>query len=207
MPVKLIQYWNISHGRKNEFDVFFKDQFIPSVNRSDAVNMVGSWYVASGEGPYFIAEIVANSPDEMADLIMSPEFIDLRNSLLGLIEDYSSKLLFPTERLESMPIEVEHGFKFNRHFNINAADYYGCYSFMENEYFPLMTRFGIEMVGDWYVEVGSTPYVISEGRADDLSLISKMIQSRENQVLTLKLLSMATNYGCKVLVPSGHLNR
>ena len=157
-------------------------------------------------GDYFITEGVSESADDMATLLMTSMFVELRTELMRLVEDYSAKLLVPTERLETQPIAVQRGFKFNRHFNINAADYYGFYSFMEKEYFPLMDKFGLEMVGDWYVEVGATPYVISEGRADDLSVISKMIQNQENQDLTLKLLSMATDYGCKVLVPSGHMN-
>ena len=68
-------------------------------------------------------------------------------------------------------------------------------------------EFELEMVGDWYVQVGATPYVISEGQSDDLSVISQIIQSQKNQDLMLNLLSMATHYGCKVLVPSGHLNQ
>ena len=62
------------------------------------------------------------------------------------------------------------------------------------------------MVGDWYVGIGGTPYAISESSAKDLSLISRMLQSPENQELIIKLLSMVTAYGCKVLIPSGHIN-
>jgi hypothetical protein len=205
MSVKFIQYWNTIPSRKNEFDTFFKDRFIPTIDRSGVMKMVGSWLVASGEGPYFVSEGISESVDQMATLIMGATFIDLRIELLKLVENYSTKLLVPTGRLDKQPIEIQKGFKFNRHFNINAADYYGFYSFMEKEYFPLMEQFGLEMVGDWYVEVGATPYVISEGRSDDLSVIARMIQSQENQKLMLRLLSMATHYGCKVLVPSGHL--
>jgi hypothetical protein len=205
MAAKLIQYWNIARGRKEEFDIFFREQFIPAIDESGHMKMVGSWLVASGEGPAFVAEGLAKTVEDMATLIMGSTFIELRKELLKLVDDYSTKLLVPTERLAEQPIEIQKGYKFNRHFNINAEDYYGFYAFMEKEYFPMMAAFNLQMVGDWYVEVGATPYVISESRADDLHLISKMIQSRENQVLTLKLLTMATNYGCKVLIPSGHL--
>ena len=207
MAAKLIQYWNIAPSRKNDFDIFFIEQFVPAIDDSGHMKMVGSWLVASGEGPSFVAEGIANTVDDMATLIMGSTFIELRQELLKLVDDYSTKLLVPTERLEEQPIEIQQGYKFNRHFNIKAEDYYGFYAFMEKEYFPMMAAFNLQIVGDWYVEVGATPYVVSESRADDLHLISKMIQSPENQALTLKLLTMATNYGCKVLVPSGHLDQ
>lgn len=207
MSVKLVQYWNIIPTKKAEFDNFFRDQFIATIDQSNAMKMVGSWLVASGEGPYFIAEGVSETVDQMTTLIMGESFINLRRELLKLVEDYSTKLLVPTGRLEPQLTTIQKGFKFNRHFNINAADYYGFYSFMEKEYFPLMDEFKLEMIGDWYVQIGATPYVISEGRSDNLSVISQMLQSQKNQDLMLTLLSMATHYGCKVLVPSGHLNQ
>ena len=206
MSVKLVQCWNIIPTKKAEFDSFFKDRFITTIDQSGAMKIVGSWLVASGEGPYFIIEGVSENVDRMTTLIMGETFVSLRRELLKLVEDYSTKLLVPTGRLEPQPTTVQSGYKFNRHFNINAADYYGFCSFMEKVYFPLMDEFQIEMIGDWYVQIGATPYVISEARSDNLSVISQILQSKKNQDLMLTLLSMATHYGCKVLVPSGHLN-
>jgi hypothetical protein len=206
MPVKLIQYWNIMHGKKAEFDVFFSRRFVPGIDALGQMKMTASWLVASGEGPYFVAEGVSGSADHMATLVIDPGFVALRNELLGLVQDYSTKLLFPTGRVEPQPVEIQQGYKFNRHFNINAADYYACDAFLAQEYFPMMASFGLKMVGDWFVGIGSTPYAISESGADDLSSISRMLQSSENQALMIKLLSMVSSYGCKVLIPSGHIN-
>jgi hypothetical protein len=207
MPVKLIKYWNILHGLKADFDTFFIQEFVPQIDKTGLMKIVGSWHVASGEGPYFIAEGVSSSVDEVESLIMSSEYLELRNKLLRLVGNYSTKLLVPTGRISDRPIEIEHGYKFNQHFNINAADYYAYMTFAEKEHIPKMQSFGIEMVGGWHVEVGATPYVISEGRTKDLSAIGAMLENPDYHALTLKLLSMVSNYGCKVLVPSGHINR
>jgi hypothetical protein len=207
MPVKLIQYWNIIHGRKEDFDRFFMKEFMPEINESGHMKMVGSWLVASGEGPHFVAEGVSNSVEEMENLIMGTTFVDLRQKLFRLVQDYSTKLLVPTGRIDPQPIEIEWGYKFNRHFNINPADYYECHAFMEREYFPRMVDFGNQMVGEWYVDVGATPYVIAESRAEKLTTIGEMLEHAEYQRLTLQLLNMVSNYGCKVLVPSGHINK
>jgi len=72
MPVKLIQYWDIRHFRKTDFDSFFTQQFVPQINDTGLMQMVGSWHVASGEGPYFIAEGIATSVDKVERLIMAP---------------------------------------------------------------------------------------------------------------------------------------
>jgi hypothetical protein len=54
--------------------------------------------------------------------------------------------------------------------------------------------------------VGATPYMIDETRADNLATIGEMLEKPAYQKLTLKLLQLVSNYGCKILVPSGHIN-
>ena len=207
MPVKLIHYWNTLHGHKEDFDRFFIREFVPQIDKTDLMKIVGSWHVASGEGPYFIAEGVSNSVDEVEALIMSAEYLELRNKLFRLVGNYSNKLLVPTGRIAARPVEIEQGYKFNQHFNINPADYYAYIAFAEKEHIPEMQKFGVEMVGGWHVDVGATPYVIFEGRTKELSIIGEMLENPDYHALTLKLLGMVSNYGCKVLVPSGHINK
>jgi hypothetical protein len=207
MPVKLIYYWNILHFRQSDFDVFFTQEFVPRIDESGFMKIAGSWHVASGEGPYFIAEGVCNSVDDVENLIMDPLYVDLRQKLFRLVRDYHTKLLVPTGRIKPYSIEIEHGYKFNQHFNINPADYYGFLSFEEKEHIPGMERLGVKMVGGWNVAVGGTPYVIDETRAEKLATIGEMLENPDYQKLTLKLLGLVSNYGCKILMPSGHINK
>jgi hypothetical protein len=69
-----------------------------------------------------------------------------------------------------------------------------------------MKRFGVTIAGGWNVVVGATPYVVDETRADNLEVIGEMLQNPAYQSLTLQLLQLVSNYGCKILVPSGHIN-
>ena len=206
MPVKLIQYWNILHATKSDFDAYFTQEYVPHINETGFMRMVGSWHVASGEGPYFITEGVAESVAEVESLIMEPVYIDLRNRLLQLVRDYQSKLLVPVESIQPDVPDIEHGYKFNQHFNINPADFYEFLAFEEQVHIPEMERFGLALVGGWSVAVGATPYMIDETRADNLATIGEMLENPAYQKLTLKLLQMVSNYGCKTLVPSGHIN-
>ena len=206
MPVKLVQYWNILHTAKSDFDAYFSREYVPGINATGFMKMVGSWHVASGEGPYFITEGVAQTVAEVESLIMAPLYIDLRHRLLRLVRDYQSKLLVPLESIEPDVPEVEYGCKFNQHFNINPADFYTFLAFEEQVHLPQMKRFGLTLVGGWNVAVGATPYLIDETRADNPATIGEMLENPAYQTLTLKLLQLVSNYGCKILVPSGHIN-
>ena len=206
MPVKLVQYWNILPATQSDFDAYFTREYVPRINESGLMKMVGSWHVASGEGPYFITEGVAETVAEVESLIMAPFYIDLRSRLLRLVNDYQSKLLVPVESIQPDVPDVEHGYKFNQHFNINPADYYEFQAFEEQVHIPEMKRFGLALVGGWSVAVGASPYMIDETRADNLATIGEMLENPTYQKLTLKLLQLVSNYGCKILVPSGHIN-
>ena len=206
MPVKLIQYWNIRHSTQSDFDAYFTREYVHCINETGFMKILGSWHVASGEGPYFITEGVAGTVTEVESLIMTPLYIELRNRLLQLVRDFQSKLLVSIESITPNVPDVEHGYKFNQHFNINPADYYAFLAFEEQVHLPEMKRFGLTLVGGWNVAVGATPYMIDETRADNLVTIGEMLENPAYQKLTLKLLRLVSNYGCKILVPSGHIN-
>jgi len=206
MPVKLIQYWNIQHCTQSDFDAYFTGEYVPRINESGFMKIVGSWHVASGEGPYFITEGVSRSVSEVESLIMASFYIELRQRLLRLVYDYQTKLLVPIESLKPDVPDIEYGYKFNQHFNINPADFYTFLDFEDKVHLPEMKRFGVTIAGGWNVAVGATPYVIDETRADKLEVIGEMLQNPAYQKLTLKLLQLVSNYGCKILVPSGHIN-
>ncbi len=206
MPVKLVQYWNILQATQSEFNAYFTREYVPRINETGLMRMVGSWHVASGEGPNFITEGVAGTVTDVESLIMAPLYADLRNRLLQLVRDFQSKLLVPVESIEPDIPDLEHGYKFTQHFNINPADFYAFLAFEEQVHLPEMKRFGLSLVGGWNVAVGATPYIIDETRADNLATIGEMLENPAYQKLTLKMLQLVSNYGCKILVPSGHIN-
>lgn len=207
MPVKIVQYWNVEPRRQEEFDDFLKGEFIPGLADEGLMQVVGAWHVASGEGPYFVCEIMSETVAQVDACLMGANYLRLRGRLLDLVTGFRSKLLIPTGRVENQPIELQTGYKFNQHFNINADDYYSFVSFVKRVHLDSMQSFGLTMVGGWYVVVGATPYVIAEGRADDLTVIGRMLQNPRFKEVTQGLLEMVSGYGCKVLVPSGHLNQ
>jgi hypothetical protein len=206
MPAKLIQYWNIRHGCHDDFDSFFTRQFIPQINDTGLMQIVASWHTASGEGPYFLVEGVSATLEDVESLVMGPVFGKLRQELFRLVSDYRSKLMMPRNFAETEPVEVEQGFKFTQHFNINAADIYAFDSFFQEAYVPHLKERGIDLVGEWNVVVGATPYVSIETRAKALEIFGELLENPDCRRMTRDLLNMVSCYGCKILVPSGHLN-
>ncbi|MBW1720629.1 MAG: hypothetical protein JRH13_00335 [Deltaproteobacteria bacterium] len=207
MPVKLVQYWDVLKGKDGPFDDFFSSEFVPRINDTGLMMLTGSWRVASGEGPTFITEGVSRAIKDVEKLITAPSFIQLRRKLLSLVENYHSKLLVPTGVIPAKPVEIEHGYKFNQHYNVNPQDFYAFKDFEREEQMPGLESFGLEMLGGWYVAVGSTPHIIAEGRVEEITTIGKMLQDPAYREMTLKLLGLVSCYGCKILVPSGHINR
>lgn len=214
MSAKLIQYWNIRPGCQGDFGPFFTQEFVPRINATGLMRIVESWHTASGEGPYFLVEGASHSLEEAEAMIMGPVFIELRQKLFHLVSDYVTKLLTPRKGSESGPVEsgagsveIDRGYKFTQHFNINAADTYAFDSFFKETYARQITKWGIHLVEEWNVVVGATPYVVIETRAEALAAIGKMLESQSYRELTTKLLNMVSGYGCKILMPSGHLNQ
>ena len=206
MSAKLIQYWNIRHGCHDDFDPFFSQEFIPRINDTGLMQIIASWHTASGEGPYFVVEGISDSMEDVEELIMGSMFEQIRQKMFLVVSDYFTKLLVPRGFAETDPVEVEHGFKFTQHFNINAADIYAFDSFFKQTYVPYLNKWGIGLVGEWNVAVGATPYVVIETRAGKLDLFGELLENPDYHRLTKDLLNMVSGYGCKILVPSGHLN-
>jgi hypothetical protein len=138
--------------------------------------------------------------------MMNDTYQELRHNLLQFIDNYSTKLLTPTGRIEPQVVSKETTYKFTQHFNINPQDYYEFVSFVQNDHIPGIESYGLKMIGGWYVAIGRTPYIVAEARSDTLDTIGKMLQSDHYYHLTQKLLTMVSEYGAKILVPSGHIH-
>jgi len=206
MPAKLIQYWNVRHGCHDDFGQFLTRRFIPRINETGLMQIVASWHTASGEGPYFVVEGMSGYLENVETLVMGPVFAELRQELSSMVSDYFNKLLVPKKFTEADPIEIEQGYKFTQHFNINAADIYAFDSFFRDTYVPQIREWGIDLVGEWNVAVGATPYVVIETRAKAIDTLGDLLVNPGYLRLTRDLLNMVSGYGCKILVPSGHLN-
>ncbi|MDH3826133.1 MAG: hypothetical protein OET21_01865, partial [Desulfobacterales bacterium] len=204
MTVKFIQYWDVLSEREDEFSKFMVKSYIPEINETGYLKIVGSWHVASGEGPYFIMEGVAASVKNIHSLLQLDEFKKLSHLLHFLITNYKSKLLVPTGPIEGI-VPEDKNYRFNHHYDVIYDKYDDYMVFMKDEHLPIMEELGIKMIGAWYVAIGPGPNLVVEGACPGVKIIMGAIGSERYRLLTAKLLTMVNGFGSKILVDTGLL--
>jgi len=204
MTVKFIQYWDVLSEREDEFSKFMVKSYIPEINETGYLKIVGSWHVASGEGPYFIMEGVADSVKNIHSLLQLDEFKKLSHLLHFLITNYKSKLLVPTGPIEGI-VPEDKNYRFNHHYDVIYDKYDDYMVFMKDEHLPIMEELGIKMIGAWYVAIGPGPNLVVEGACPGVKIIMGAIGSERYRLLTAKLLTMVNGFGSKILVDTGLL--
>ncbi len=205
MTVKFIQYWDVLSEREDEFSKFMVKSYIPEINETGYLKIVGSWHVASGEGPYFIMEGVADSVKNVHSLLQLDEFKKLSHLLHFLITNYKSKLLVPTGPIEGI-VPEDRNYRFNHHYDVIYDKYDDYTAFMKDEHLPIMEELGVKMIGAWYVAIGPGPNMVVEGACPGVKIIMGAIGSERYRRLTAKLLTMVDGFGSKILVDTGILH-
>ena len=204
MTAKFIQFFDILSGKEDEFVHFAKKNYIPGIHAMGLTQIIGSWHVAAGEGPYCILESVAESVADINRLLMNDEFRKLNNLFHFLITNYKTKILAPTGHLvEATPSTIN--YRFNHHYNIHTTNHNAYLEFMDQTYTPIMADLGIKVIGRWYVALGPGPHIVVEGSCSSATQILNAIGSDEYQKLTAKIFALADNFGSKILVPTGLL--
>ncbi len=204
MTVKFIQYWDVLSEREDEFSKFVTKSYIPGINETGYLNIVGCWHVASGEGPYFIMEGVADSVKNVHSLLQLDEFKKLSHLLHFLITNYKSKLLVPAGPVEGV-VPADKNYRFNHHYDIIYDKFEDYMAFMKDEHLPAMQALGIKMIGAWYVAIGPGPNVVVEGACPGVKIIMEAIGSERYRRITAKLLTMVDGFGSKILADAGVL--
>jgi hypothetical protein len=202
MTVKFIQYYDVLSGKDDEYRNFISKSYIPDINETGFLEIVGSWYLAAGEGPYHIMEGVADSVKSVHQLLLLDDFKKLNHLLHFLITNYKTKIMVPMGTIESQ-LPHETNFRFNHHYDINYAHYDEYVRFIRKEHIPTMEKLGINMIGGWYVALGPGPSIVVEGSCASVKHILEVIGSTEYGELTSALLAMVDGYGSKILAPTG----
>lgn len=204
MSAKFIQYCDVLPGKMEEFRKFAAKSYLPGLNETGLLKLVGVWSVAAGEGPYCIMEGVAESVKAINQLLALDEFKKLNHLMHFLTTNYATKILAPTGKVESY-LPAEPHCRFNHHYNLISQRRQEYDRFKAEEQLPALREMGIQVIGSWYVALGPGPQIVVEGSCPDTESILKAIGSDRYRKVTNKLLTMATDFGSKILVPMGLL--
>ena len=205
MAAKLIQFFDVLPDKQAEFEQFVLKNYIPEINETGLLKVVGSWRVVSGEGPYHILESMANSLKDIHTHIQLDHIQKLNHLFHFLITNYKTKTMVPTGHLEAAIPEGVH-YRFNHHYDMDSDRFDDYSQYMQDIHIPTMERLGIQMIGGWHVAIGPGPNIVVEGAANSVETILAAVGSSEYRELIDQLNTMVTKFGSKILVPTGQVD-
>lgn len=202
MTAKFIQFFDVLPDKQGEFENFVLKNYIPEIHDTGLLQVVGSWRVASGEGPYHILESTAGSLKDIHAHIQLDHIQKLNHLFHFLITNYKTKVMVPTGHLEA---SIPQGFhcRFNHHYDLDSNRFEAYSEYMRASHIPTMERLGIRMIGGWHVAIGPGPNIVVEGASESVQGILDVVGSEEYRELTDRLVNMVSKFGSKILVPTG----
>ena len=92
---------------------------------------------------------------------------------------------------------------FTQYWDINPGEYDDYSRFISEEFNPGLEKLGVNLVGGFYVAVGSGPRIMAAAAVqNDMGLLAAL-SSREYRILSTKLMKYVYNYGSRVWIPTG----
>lgn len=94
------QYYKVNRGSEKEYSDFLVGEYIPKLSEV-GLKVKAEWQVVLGSGPRILLETVAQNITDIAQAFNNEQFRKLRRSLLiNYVDNYSSRVLAPTGRVE-----------------------------------------------------------------------------------------------------------
>ena len=90
--VKFSQYWDIIPGKEDDYDQFIKNIHYPAMEDLK-INIGGEWKVLIGESPNIFYEGRSDRAEKLLSALQSQKFRIMKNELLKLVCNYSSRVL------------------------------------------------------------------------------------------------------------------
>ena len=199
MTVKLIHYWTIINSRKDDYNKFVLNKFIPGVNQL-GLHTVAGWCVLVGAYSEIVMECVASDLDRLEQALNDPRYKKIKSSLLNSVKSYKTKVLVETGKIGTYSTDIsEDTVKFNQTWNLigEKKEAYGKYT--RDVYFPLMEELGIVVAGEWEVLIGDSPSIICEGRVKDVDILIRNLQSKKFREAKTTLKEYIEDYQSRIL--------
>ncbi len=106
MPIMLSQLWDVQHGKNEQYEEFIAEEYLPQV-KNIGFYVAGGSYVAIGPRPRFVSTLTVDDLPTMEKRLKSERFEKISSRLMAYVQDYSRKVLEPTERVprDKYPIQ------------------------------------------------------------------------------------------------------
>lgn len=92
--IKLLLSWDIKPNRDQEHFEFIIREFAPRLTAM-GVRPIEAWYTVYGreDNPQIIVEAIADDLDKMRAVLKSPEWDELKESLLKYVNNFKQKVI------------------------------------------------------------------------------------------------------------------
>jgi hypothetical protein len=139
----------------------------------------------------------------MEKRLKSEKFNDLNSQLLEYVQDYGTKVLEPTGRIQVAKYPVQKNvWKIIQYFDLEPGKEDEYDRFMRNDYIPTFQSLGVmEFTGEWSVVHGDKPDIVTEFTGKSPSEACGMYADPEFLRITRILkTSLVRNFSSRLLV-------
>jgi len=98
MSVTLLMTWDLRPGMEQEYFQFVVSDWVPETNRI-GLQVASAWYTyyrAHDDVPMIRVEGLAPNEDRMREILISPEWQELQERLMGFVTNYKQKVVETT---------------------------------------------------------------------------------------------------------------
>jgi hypothetical protein len=99
--VKLLMSWDIRPGQESEYFEFVVREFAPGITRL-GIRPTEAWYTVYGNGPQILTGGVAENLKAMQEILVTDEWKELRDKLMGYVTNFEHKIVAATSRFQLM---------------------------------------------------------------------------------------------------------
>ena len=87
MTVLFTRYWDVIHGKFDEYSEFVTNQYNPTLEKL-GIKLVGGFYVAVGQGPRIVAVATVEEQDYLRKILATEEYRLISGKLMSLVCEY-----------------------------------------------------------------------------------------------------------------------
>jgi hypothetical protein len=99
--VKILMSWDIRPGRETEYFEFIVREFAPGIMKL-GIRPTEAWYTVYGNGPQILTGGVAEDFQTMRQILVTDEWKELLEKLLGYVTNFQHKIVAATGRFQLM---------------------------------------------------------------------------------------------------------
>lgn len=201
-----VQSYDVRKGKSSEYTDFVLRTHLPSM-KNLGLNVIGGFHVIVGSGPRISVVTMAEDFLDLEKAIWSQKFVSLTEELQDYVQDYSSRVLRSTDRVEVKDYSIDSAtWRLNQYYKISRGNEREYTDFLVNEYIPELGKLDLKVRAEWQVALGSGPRILLETVAANITDIAHAFNTDEFKRLRRHLLiNYVDSYSSRILAPTGRV--